>query len=136
MQRARDIALFAGMALAYSLAVGALVQPAFGANSLVAVAVASVMLSARGIRWGRRLAYAAFVLGTFLAFEWLTRSLQSAYGSSELVFDVLGMIAIVFTMAFPLAVLLGVVGRDPSVLWIPVGHHDGNRTPKRRVQKR
>lgn len=136
MQRARDIGLFAGIALAYSLAVGALVQPTFGGNSLVAVAVASVMLSARGVRWGRRLGYAAFVLGTFLAFEWLTRSLQSAYGSSELVFELLGMIAIVFMMAFPVAVLLVFVGRDPSVLWVPVGRQDQDRTPKRRAQKR
>jgi hypothetical protein len=86
-----------------------------------AIAITSVILAARGIDWRRKILYAVIALGGFVAFDRLFDALglterMSGFGF-ESVGTALGLIYIVATYTYPLAVLVVVTGRDPSVLW-------------------
>jgi hypothetical protein len=108
--------------MACSIVLGAILHPLVGGNSLVAAGVASVILCARGFGWGRKIAFAAIVLLGFGAFQRWYDLLGITVGGgfvTELTPTVLGMVYIVFMMAFPLVVLVIFVGRDPSALWTP-----------------
>jgi len=150
MQRPRDLTIFVVSVLIYSLVLSAGLAvlpnlPGYSKTSpFIAIAIASVMLGARGVSWRRRLAYAGVVLGVFISFNlaftavgaW--RYLKDAPISSPLVW-VLGIGYVVMGLAFPLAALLLFVGRDPSVLWVKrtptAGAKRGMSATKKRSKK-
>jgi len=100
-----------------------MLHPLAGGNSLVAAGAASVMLCARGHGWGRRLSFAAITLLGFGAaqrwYDLLGLTTATEGFATDSVATVIGMVYIVFMMAFPLVVLIVFVGRDPSALWTP-----------------
>lgn len=121
MQPGRDIAIFVGLVAVFSTAIAFVARDLLTENALFAVAVASVILAARGAEWKRKLPYAAIALGGLVASEQLTVVLglgeyMGGFGV-EAAATALGVAYIAFTLTFPLAVLLLFVGRDPSVLW-------------------
>jgi len=116
----RDIAIFVGLVLLYSIPLSYVLRNALS-NSMLAIAIGSVFLAARGLDWRRKLIGAGAVLGGFLLFEFLygylgLTSRMATYGM-DLVGTTLGLLYIVVTFSYPLVVLLLLVGRDPSVLW-------------------
>lgn len=135
MPRGREIAIYAGLVIACSVVLGAILHPLAGGNSLMAAGVASVILCARGFGWGRKVAFAAIVLLGFGAFQRWYDLLGLTVGGgfvTELAPTVLGMIYIVFMMAFPLFVLVIFVGRDPSALWTPASSDTESNRPGRK----
>jgi hypothetical protein len=137
--RGREIATFAVLVIACSVAIGAILHPLVGGNSLIAAGVASVILCARGFGWGRKIAFAAIVLLGFGAFQrWYDLLGITVGGGFAAEFDasVLGMIYIVFMMAFPLVVLMLFVGRDPSALWTPARTEPKERSRQRGPRSR
>lgn len=121
MRPQRDLVFFAVLVVVFSLAIGAVVQPLVGADALVGVAAASVMLSARRESWPRKIYYAVITIVGSVAFvRWyaiLGLPGLVAGDTSGLRGIAASMVYIVFMMAFPLAMLLVFVGRDPAVLW-------------------
>lgn len=130
MRRPPDVSVFVGSVIAYSVLLSAVVWSLPGLrgvfyphNSLIVIPVVSVILSARGVPWRRRLSYAGAILGTFLVIDYLfTSSGLAAYAwqflGVGLVATALGVFYMVFAQAFPLGVLLLFAGRDPSILWV------------------
>lgn len=121
MRHGRDVTIFVGSVLAYSLLLSA-VTPDRLANSLFAVTVTSVIFAARGCSWKRKLVYAGAAFGGVVLFDraFFLLGLDArlyAFGA-ELAATTFGLLYLVFTVAYPLAVLLLFVGRDPSVLWV------------------
>ena len=130
MRRLPSVLIFIVSVLAYSILLSALIwmlpKGRFNpSNSFIVLPAVSVMLSARGVAWRRRLAYAAATLGTFLVVDFLfassglAASVWPVFGV-ELGASALGVVYMAFSMAFPLAALFVFVGRDPSVLWSKV----------------
>jgi hypothetical protein len=130
MRRLPDILIFVGSVIVYSVLLAALIwmlpKGRFNpSNSFIVLPAVSVMLSARGIAWRRRLGYAAATLGTFLVVDFLfassglAASVWPVFGV-ELGASVTGVVYMAFSMAFPLAALFVFVGSDPSVLWVKV----------------
>ena len=133
MHPTRDITIFAASVFGYSLVFSYLARNASG-NPLFAIAIASVMLSALGVPWPRKLVFATVCLGGFvlfeLAFDALGLTARMASFGYEMVASVIGTVYIVLVLAYPLVVLLLFVGRDPSVLW--VGETPGRSGPKKK----
>jgi hypothetical protein len=130
MRRLPDVLIFFGSVIVYSVLLAALIwmlpKGRFNpSNSFIVLPAVSVMLSARGVAWRRRLAYAAATLGTFLVVDFLfassglAASVWPVFGV-ELGASAIGVVYMAFSMAFPLAALFVFVGSDPSVLWVKV----------------
>jgi hypothetical protein len=130
MRRLSDVLIFFGSVIVYSVLLAALIwmlpKGRFNpSNSFIVLPAVSVMLSARGVAWRRRLAYAAATLGTFLVVDFLfassglAASVWPVFGV-ELGASAIGVVYMAFSMAFPLAALFVFVGSDPSVLWVKV----------------
>jgi hypothetical protein len=128
MRRLPDVLIFFGSVIVYSVLLAALIwmlpKGRFNpSNSFIVLPAVSVMLSARGVAWRRRLAYAAATLGTFLVVDFLfassglAASVWPVFGV-ELGASAIGVVYMAFSMAFPLAALFVFVGSDPSVLWV------------------
>jgi hypothetical protein len=138
----RDLAIFAGSVLAFALVLSAIAWslPRVNYNpsdALSAIGATSVILSARGASWGRRLAYGSLALAGFVAVDatfLMSGAMHWAFtGLSE--GDRSGSVAAVaflfFAQIFPLAVLVVFAGRNPSILWLPAQH---TKQPKRTRQ--
>jgi hypothetical protein len=136
--RRRDVASFAVLVIVCSVGLAALLHPIVGGNSLVSAGVASVILCSRGFSWGRKITFAAIVLVGFGAFQRWHDLLGLNVGggfATEPTATVVGMVYIVFMMAFPLAVLVIFLGRDPSALWTPARVPDTHSGNKRRSSR-
>lgn len=130
--RRRDVAIFVGSALAYSVLLALLAwslprllsyKPS---DSLIVIAAASIILAARGAPYRRKLAHAGVLLGGFVVLDFaLTASGFIAWVARGYVVDpvptVIGVVYEVFSYGFPLVVLVLFVGRDVSVLWAKPG---------------
>lgn len=128
MREHRDVALFAGSVLLYAILLSAI---AWGlprthynpSDALIAIPVASVILSARGASWRRRLLYAGLVIGIFVIVDsaflvsGLMHSAFEGLARLEPVVSVTAVAYMFFVQGFPLLILVLFVGRDPSVLW-------------------
>lgn len=132
----RDIAIFAASVVACSLVLSFLAQ-GLVINALFAVAPISVILSARGFSWERRLAFTAVTLGGFVVLE---RTFESI-GFPELVqessvhpmYTVLGAAYVIALLAYPTLLLLLFIGGNPSALWTSPSQdraREGARNPK------
>lgn len=120
MRPVRDIAVFVLLVITYSTLIALLTRNIL-TSSLVAVACVSVILAARGVGWKRR---GLFALIGFVGFALFDKAYdlfgltdRLATFGSETIGTVLGLTYIVVTFAYPLAVLVAFIGRDPSVLW-------------------
>lgn len=138
MQPRRDIGIFVALVIAYSTVLSIVARNVLS-NSLIVIAAASVILSARGVAWKRKLPYASVALGGFIVFDLafdlfgLTERF-SAFGV-EPASTALGLVYMVFVLAYPLAVLLMFVGRDPSELWVKTAVGGAKtRKPTRRTR--
>ncbi|MDR3686257.1 MAG: hypothetical protein P4L93_04785 [Coriobacteriia bacterium] len=128
MRPNRDIAVLAVSVVLFAtvLSVVAWVLPKVNYNpedALIVIPVASVILSARGASWRRRLLYAGLVIGVFLLvdFAFLASGLMqySFAGLSQLdpLPSVLAVVYLFFAQGFPFVVLILFAGRNPSMLW-------------------
>jgi hypothetical protein len=130
MQPRRDVAIFAGSVLAYSVLFSAIVWTlprTHGFNphdALITIPVVSVILSARGASWRRRLTYAGldvviFVLAdyAFLASGLMAYSF-AGLRTFQLVPSIMAVAYMFFAQVLPFFVLLLFIGRDPSILWV------------------
>jgi len=138
MPKPRDLALFMGSVLGFAVALSAIawLLPRVDYNpsdALGVIGVASVILSARGASWPRRLLYSGIVIAGFILVDasFLISGLMH-YAFAGLAAlnpgpSVLAITFVIFAQVFPLAVLVVFVGRDPSVLWI------AREQPKKRV---
>jgi hypothetical protein len=143
--RPRDFAFFAASVLVFAVALSAIAwtlprdyyNPS---DALAAIASASVILSARGARWPRRLAYAAVALAGYVLVDaafMLSGMMHWAFAGLS-VGDRAGSVAAVafmfFAQLFPLAILVLFAGRNPSILWLPAekpGHPSGGKRRRR-----
>jgi hypothetical protein len=129
MRPTRDVSIFVGSAIAYSIGLSLLawsLPRLFGykpSDSLIVISVASAILAARGAPYRRKLLYAGVVLGGFVLVDFaLTASgflgwVAGGYGVG-VVRTAIGVLYDVFAYGFPLVVLVVFVGRDVSVLWV------------------
>lgn len=116
-----DISLFALLVLVFSTALSYPVREVIS-NAMFPAAIASVMLAALGVKWSRKIYFAILTLGGYVAFDKLWGKTPFAtrmfdYGTGDLGADILGVLFVGLTMAYPVAMLLLFVGKDPSVLW-------------------
>lgn len=137
MRKPPDVAIFVGSVILWSVALAMATYfvpglPSYGrTDSLIVIPVASVILSARGATWSRRLRYAGLVLAVFLTFDYLFVSLGAASyllgaGGFGPAAWALGVVYVAMSLAFPAGTLLVFVGRDPSMLWT----EPATKTPK------
>jgi hypothetical protein len=128
MRKPPDVAIFLSLVLLWSLVLSVLASrmpgiPNFSrTNSLIAIPVASVILSARGARWWDKLKYACVVLGVFVAFDYafVTSGAGAIIVRGEGLTPgvlALGVLYVAMGLAFPVGVLIVFAGRDPSKLW-------------------
>jgi len=145
MRKLPEILIFLGSVFVYSVLLAALIwmlpKGRFNpSNSFIVLPAVSVMLSARGVAWRRRLAYAGATLGTFLVVDFLfassglAASVWPVFGV-ELAASALGVVYMVFSMGLPLGALLFFVGREPAILWIGPPTQSG-RAKQKIVRKR
>jgi hypothetical protein len=128
VRRPPDVFVFAVSVILWALLLSAVTAfvpglPGYGrSDSLIVIPVASVMLSARGATWKRRLLYAGTVLVVFMIFDYLFVTLGAAayllrargFAPAEWA---VGAAYVAMSLAFPAGALLVFVGRDPSMLW-------------------
>jgi hypothetical protein len=128
MQQKRDVVIFMASVLLFSLLLSAVawMLPKINYNpsdTLIVIAVASVILSARGASWRRRLLYSGLVLGVFVLVDFVFLSsglMRYAFVGLEALDPVPSVLAVAymfFAQGFPFVVLLLFAGRNPSMLW-------------------
>ena len=129
MHQKRDLTLFLGSVLLWSVALSAIawsMPRTRGFNphdALIVIPVAAVILSARGASWRRRLLYAGLVLGVFVAVDiaFLSSGLMgyafAGLSTGDPKASVMAVTYLFFAQGFPFVVLLIFAGRNPSVLW-------------------
>lgn len=121
MQKKRDILIFAAQVVVFSAVLAYLSREIFS-NAMFVIAAASVVLAARGAEWLRRIAYSTALLGGYYVFDrayelfGLTERTLQGFGSNP-VSNMLGLVYVTVTFAYPVAILVLFVGKTPSMLW-------------------
>ncbi len=118
------VASVALVSVALSAVVWALPRTLYNpADLLIVIPVVSIILSARGASWRRKLLYGGLAVGVFLLVDFVfltTGAMHFAFSGlsrMRLLPALLAIAYMCFAQGFPFVVLLLFVGRNPSMLW-------------------